>query len=249
MAHHMLDTPRTEAADRTRATLNLDFSEMPSFMPPPGADDLVRAMNARSHGNNPAAGRHASLATPSARAPLAARRNPPARAEFTPLLQSAAKHRLLQRQTQTQTQAARGIATPAALRPGYHMSSPALPEASVLMDSEAASVDQTPMPIAESSIAMSTPIPMMPKRGELGLGTDGANLLTLKEQEAVGFSFGSWAVLTWLLETGEDRQGELRPQAQNPFPRGELAADRTGVQPANAQGKHRSQGEWSAAGA
>jgi hypothetical protein len=183
MAHHMLDTPRTEAADRTRATLNLDFSEMPSFMPPPGADDLVRAMNSRAHGNNPTA-RHASLATPSVRAPLAARRNPPAKAEFTPLLQSAAKNRLLQRQQQT---ARGGVNTPAALKPGYRMSSPALPEASVLLDSEIGSVDQTPMPIAESSIAMSTPIPMMPKRGELGLGGDGANLLTLKEQEAVSW--------------------------------------------------------------
>jgi chromosome segregation ATPase len=180
MAHHMLDTPRTEAADRTRATLNLDFSEMPSFMPPPGADDLVRAMNSRAHGTNPIA-RHASLATPSARAPLAARRNPPARAEFTPLLQSAAKNRLLQRQQQE----GKGVATPAALKAGYRMSSPALPEASVLLDSEIASMDQTPVALAESSIAMSTPIPMMPKRGELGLGGDGANLLTLREQEAV----------------------------------------------------------------
>jgi hypothetical protein len=186
MAHHMLDTPRTEAADRTRATLNLDFSEMPSFMPPPGADDLVRAMNSRAHGNNPNA-RHVSLATPSVRAPLAARRNPPAKAEFTPLLQSAAKNRLLQRQQQAAQGTVRGISTPAALKPGYRMSSPALPEASVLLDSEIASVDQTPMPIAESSIAMSTPIPMMPKRGELGLGGDGANLLTLKEQEVVGW--------------------------------------------------------------
>jgi hypothetical protein len=185
MAHHMLDTPRTEAVDRTRATVNLDFSEMPSFMPPGGADDLVKAMNSRGPGN-----RHISLATPSARAPLAARRNPPAKAEFTPLLQSAAKNRLAMRQGAGAGAAkeggARGVDTPAVLRAGYHFSSPALPEASVLLESEITSVDQTPVPIAESSIAMSTPIPILPKKGELGLANgDGANLLTLKEQEAV----------------------------------------------------------------
>jgi hypothetical protein len=45
-------------------------------------------------------------------------------------------------------------------------------------------MDQTPMPI-QSSSSFSTPIPALPQRGELGLGANNGNLLTLKEQEAV----------------------------------------------------------------
>lgn len=76
-----------------------------------------------------------------------------------------------------------GPITPAALKAGFQLSSPALPEQSMLGDSQLTSMDQTPMPIAHSSSSLSTPMPALPQRGELGLASNG-NLLTLKEQEA-----------------------------------------------------------------
>jgi hypothetical protein len=76
------------------------------------------------------------------------------------------------------------LSTPAGLKAGYIPSSPHLPEASML-DSQLTSEDHTPMPMAESSSTMSTPVPVLSKRGELGMGGDGGNVLTLREQEAV----------------------------------------------------------------
>jgi hypothetical protein len=170
---HFLNTPHTDAGGRTLG--NIDFSEMPSFHEPTGADDLLK--NVRG-GNS----KYAPLRTPSVRAPLAGRPNPPAKQEFTPLLKSATRNQLLMRGRKFQENG--GLATPAALKPNFQMSSPALPEQSILGESEATSVDQTPMPLPQSSSSVSTPMPALPQRGELGLA-NGGNLLTLKEQEAV----------------------------------------------------------------
>lgn len=174
MAHHYINTPQTEAGDRTRFTLvDADFStEFPSFQAPAGGDDLLGAVR-----NN----KNTTFATP--RAPLAQLgRNARAKNEFTPLLKSATTNRLLQRDMEAKEN--HGVpATPAALKPGYRFSSPAIPEASSLMDTSMSS-EHTPFAPEDSSSAMSTPM-ALPKRGELGMGADGGNVLTLREQEAV----------------------------------------------------------------
>lgn len=170
MAHNYLDTPRTELIDRTRYS-NPDFSELPSFQAPAGGDDLLKAVrNVR---------KNAALATPAARQPLANRKNIPARQEFTPLLHSAAKNRIRIRSREDKEN---GLMTPAALKPGYRFSSPAIPEASDIMDSSMIDSSRTPLALGDSSSAMSTPMAALPQKGELGM--DG-NVLTLKEQEAV----------------------------------------------------------------
>jgi hypothetical protein len=157
---------------------NIDFSEMPSFMPPTDADNLVNHMRAQN-GNR----RAHTLATPSARAAGARRREPAMKPEFTPLLHSAVRNR------QTRQMLGGGLETPAALKPGYRFSSPALPEASMMGgDSMLSSTDDTPIPVPDSSSsAMGTPMPQLPRRGEMGLNGDGGNVLTLKEQEEVCF--------------------------------------------------------------
>lgn len=172
-----IDTPRTERGDQTHAILDQDFSEMPSFIPPSGADDLMKAVRNKT-------GRQNYLTTPSARNHLAQLRNPNTKPEFTPLLQSAVRNQQVRRGEYKQN----GIATPAAMKPGFQLSSPALPEVSEIGDDNP-STEETPIPIPESSSAiMSTPIPTLPQRGELGLNGDGGNVLTLKEQEAVSMS-------------------------------------------------------------
>ncbi|KIV99886.1 uncharacterized protein PV09_08550 [Verruconis gallopava] len=167
---HFVETPRTDAVDRTRFTM-LDLSEMPSFQAPAGKDDLLKAV--RSSQNT---SRHA-IATPSARVPLAGRsRNAQAKNEFTPLLHSATKNRMAMRGMNEKENA--GLATPAALRPGFQLSSPNMPEASTLGDSSVMS-DHTPVPeVNSSSFENSTPM-ALPK-GQL----DSGNVLTLREQEA-----------------------------------------------------------------
>ena len=171
MAHHYIETPRTEIGDRTRYT-NPDFSELPSFQAPAGGDDLFKAIRGQKA--------FASINTPTARAPLAQRRNAQTKQEFTPLLHSAAKNRFRMR---SQEDKENGLRTPAALKPGYQFSSPNIPDASQLSESGVDS-SETPMVPVDSSSAMSTPIATLPQRGEMGL--DGGNVLTLKEQEAVG---------------------------------------------------------------
>jgi hypothetical protein len=167
-----IDTPRTDAKERTFA--QIDFSEIPSFMAPPGADDLVNHMRAQN-GNR----RAHTLATPSTRA--GGRRAPATKPEFTPLLHSAVRNR------QTRQMLGGKLETPAALKNGYRFSSPALPEGSMLGgDSMMSSTDETPIPVPDSSSsAMGTPMPRLPRRGEMGMDGDGGNVLTLKEQEEV----------------------------------------------------------------
>lgn len=78
------------------------------------------------------------------------------------------------------------LSTPALLKPGYKFDSPALPEASMMMDEQtnSSSVGQdVSLPPAVSSSAISTPM-ALPKRGQEGI-LDNGNVLTLREQEAV----------------------------------------------------------------
>jgi hypothetical protein len=179
MAGLFVETPRTEVGDRTRFG-EPSLSELPSFVAPAGADNLLNVVRNQ---------RSTAFATPSARVPLANRnRNAQTKNEFTPLLKSAAKNRLAMRDPEAKEN--HGVlATPAALKPGYNFDSPGMPEASSLMDSSM-SLDHTPVGLAESSSAMSTPI-ALPQRGEMGMGGDGGNVLTLREQEAVSNSIKS----------------------------------------------------------
>jgi hypothetical protein len=172
MAHY-IETPRTDAVDRTRYTIP-DLSEIQSFVAPAGGDDLLNAM--RNGKNN-------TFATPSARAPLASRsRNAQAKNEFTPLLKSAAKNRYM-RQDKEAKENHGGLTTPAALKAGYKFSSPAMPDTSSIVD-VSMSDDNTPLAPVDSSSAMSTPM-ALPRRGDMGMAGDGGNVLTLREQEAV----------------------------------------------------------------
>lgn len=168
-----IDTPRTDARDRTIA--NMDFSEMPSFHAPAGADDLLNAMKTAPNATR----KTHTFATPSAR--TGGRRAPVTKPEFTPLLHSAVRNR------QSRQMLGGELETPAALKAGYRFSSPALPEASMMGgDSMVSDTDETPIPIPNSSSsAMGTPLPQMPRKGDLGLNGDGGNVLTLKEQEEV----------------------------------------------------------------
>lgn len=174
MAGHLIDTPRTEAGDQTRFTVNADFSELPSFLPPPGRDELMPAVRGQKNG---------SFATPRARVPLANRsRNAQSKNEFTPLLQSAARNRFLLRDQESKENHG-GLVTPAVLKGGYTYSSP-MPEASSLMNSSMSS-DHTPMAHLNGSSSPASTLMAMPS-GELGIGGDGGNVLTLREQEEVG---------------------------------------------------------------
>ena len=79
--------------------------------------------------------------------------------------------------------------TPAYLKPGYvEMHTPGLPVNSSVMDEQtgsSAGAEGTPVaPNVASSSLMSTPMPVLPPRGEEGRGDQG-NVLTLREQEAV----------------------------------------------------------------
>jgi hypothetical protein len=168
-------TPRTEASmtrlDNTQA--HLDFSIEDSFRAPDDRDNLFSKMRGA---------RQPTASTP--RNPLAARRNPNARNEFTPLLKSVTTNR----QRQVNGLLDRKIATPAALKQGFVLGGTPLPEPSTFDAMNSSSISdsgvdgRTPVPDVNSSSAMSTPM-ALPNRGEGGL--DNGNILTLREQEAV----------------------------------------------------------------
>lgn len=171
MAHHFVNTPQTEAVDRTRFT-TLDFSEMASFHAPAGKDDLTKAVRNRNN----------AFATPSARAPLAHRsKNGQMKNEFTPLLKSATKNAMFGKDKGSKEN--NGLATPAALKPGFMLSSPHVPDASTMGDSSIVS-DHTPVADVNSS-SFDNSTPMQLPKGQL----DGGNVLTLREQEAVCYAY------------------------------------------------------------
>ena len=167
MAHPFVETPRSEAVDRTRMLPDME-SMLESFVAPANSDNLLNAVRG-GQGRN-------TFATP--RLPLANRKNAQTRQEFTPLLKSAAKNRFAMRGGLLDQE---NLATPAALKPGFQLSSPGVPDASSMDNSSMISdSDRTPMPeVNSSSFENSTPM-AMPK-GQL----DSGNVLTLREQEAV----------------------------------------------------------------
>lgn len=172
---HFVDTPRSEAVDKTRFTIP-DLSEMiESFVAPTDKDNLLNAVRNGQNNRN-------TLATP--RMPLASRsRNAQSKNEFTPLLQSATKNRMAMRGIPMDQE---NLKTPAALKAGFIPSSPGVPDASS-MDNSSMISDRTPVPeVNSSSFENSTPM-AMPK-GQL----DSGNVLTLREQEAVCFNATWW---------------------------------------------------------
>lgn len=176
MAANYIDSPRTELETRmddTQAHL-LDFSAEQSFLPPEGRDNLFKQMRGA---------RPQVASTP--RNPLATLRNVNAKNEFTPMLKSATANRT----RQVNGLLRGGIATPAAMKPGFELGGTPLPEASTWDALNSSSVSdsavdgRTPVPEMASSSAMSTPM-ALPQRGEGALDGNG-NVLTLREQEAV----------------------------------------------------------------
>lgn len=191
-----VDTPRTEAGDVTRFTAaNLSFSMEQPFISPSKdpANDLFRQMRNRKGSN--------AMKTPRARGLVGDRRIVSAANEFTPLLKSAAHNRF---RTSAKSEdkenedllnsilTGRAPATPAYLKPGYREGdTPGLPTYSSMIDADHTGSSQgegTPVPpnVASSSI-MSTPLPVLPHRGQSGV-LDQGNMLTLREQEAVRLS-------------------------------------------------------------
>jgi len=179
MVFSILDTPKSEAGDRTRlsAAGDLDFTNDDSIMSPTkGSNDLLRQIH----------GMRSDMQTPRARLPLGDRRNLAFKNEFTPLLKSAAKNRLARGIGKENSQ----LETPIGLKSGYGQDSPALPfNSSVMIEEHTGSSlgdsnpQATPVPVISSSPA-STPMAILPNRGE-GPLDHGRNLATLREQEAV----------------------------------------------------------------
>ncbi|KAK4988602.1 hypothetical protein LTR66_007267 [Elasticomyces elasticus] len=180
---------RTDAGEFTQLEApNMSFSVA---YPSPSKDpknDLLSQMRSKRSG-----GSHSLLRTPNTRNALGNLRNPSAKPEFTPLLKSAARNRLMSLDLNDKENTfgmRNGVPeTPAAMRPGYQSHTPALPMNSSMIDGEhttsSAELEggSTPGPPVESSSAMSTPIPALPKRGEAGVLEQGT-VLTLREQEA-----------------------------------------------------------------
>ena len=187
-----LDTPRTDAGNGTFLDIghNIDnMSAETSFLSPvKKQEDLISQLRKN---------RGASLKTPRMRAPLGDRRNlpsAPAQSEFTPLLQSVTK-----RNTFKAGKENAAAHTSAFLKPGFAVKdSPALqgPESSVVYGDESASFigaaeEATPLPPAASSSAQSTPMPVLPKRDGNGVLSEQGNMMTLREQENVGYIYAA----------------------------------------------------------
>jgi hypothetical protein len=181
-----LDTPRTDAGNATFVTNSaLDISMEPSFhSPSKGKNDLVKPLKSTRKG--------ISLRTPRNRAPFADRRNLllASQAEFTPLLHSVTKSNLA-RQVGKENDVP---PIPEVLRGGLQSiaGSPGLPlDNSIAFRGDFGSsfgpdeAAGTPVPQIPSSSAMSTPLAMLPKRDAGGVLVDGAQMMTLREQENV----------------------------------------------------------------
>lgn len=194
MVFTIIDTPRTEVGDQTCMSgfNDLDLSTQQSI-PSPSKDgnDLLRQIR----GMRPSVAR-----TPLPRVPFGDRRNLPSKAEFTPLLKSAARNN--RRLNGDSKDNAHPIRTPAVLRGTLAADSPALPFNSSVMIDEHTGSDQhdvdgpSIVPPMTSSSLLSTPIAPA-RRGDGPLDARG-NLATLREQEAVGCMYVLWdlALLT-----------------------------------------------------
>lgn len=205
MAYNYIDSPRTDAGDRTHLTAaNISFSEVQGY-PSPSKDpnnNLVGQLRSRNGGG--------ALKTPRARNALASLRAG-GKNEFTPLLKSAAANRFRTNSRSPRkgsggkenitdelvnsmlAQSVNGAPqTPAYLRAGYKETgrTPGLPVDSSMVDGDvsrsslAGGKTPGPPPAISSSTLMSTPIPAMPSRSN-EVRTEQGNVLTLREQEAV----------------------------------------------------------------
>ncbi|PGH36086.1 hypothetical protein GX50_01098 [[Emmonsia] crescens] len=197
MALPYIDTPRTEIdANATymtngfrsaaRNSLSALDSVENSFQSPSKDHDLIKGLeNGRSQKRS-----EFSLKTPRAgsrpnpmRNAFHDRRNlptvPPAKGEFTPMLNSIARNNFIRHNNSTRRRS--GPKTPAALR-----NTPGLPNMDMTGygdDSTNLDGDPTPVPQMASS-AQSTPLPTLPGRNGTVVG-DGYNMMTLREQENV----------------------------------------------------------------
>ena len=205
MAYPYIDTPRTEVDGNATYLTNgfrnvgrnnlsaLDSVEN-SFQTPSKDDDVLKVINngrRRSSGGFKLSTPRAGTGPKSTKSALNERRNlpaaGPAKGEFTPMMQSATKNNFLKN-----TSAARGAGgpkTPAYLRASYrsNVNTPGLPPLEMTgIDEEDAMDEPTPLPQAASSSAQSTPLPFLPGRNG-GVINDGQNVMTLKEQEKVGY--------------------------------------------------------------
>lgn len=178
-----IDTPRTDFGDHTRFSAgDLDnFTENSIPSPSKEGNDLLKQIKAM---------RGPSLQTPRSRAPFGNRRNVQ-KNEFTPLLKSAATNRFMRSAVLYNQENTTPLKTPAGLKAGYGMDSPALPlNSSIIREEYTGSPvgpddgSRTPQAPAPSSSAMSTPVALMARGGDGPLENRG-NLATLREQEAV----------------------------------------------------------------
>ncbi len=207
-----IDTPRTEVGNGTYLSRLGDLSVAESFHSPSnGQNDLLKQINGNKRGTN--------FKTPSSRAPFADRRNvitAKARGEFTPLMKSTTKANM---RKQNSEQYPGMPQTPGILKPGYQgEDSPALPENSRISEENTGSSfgtednEGTPMPQMPSSSVASTPLAVLPRRDYRGgVLTEGANVLTLREQEQVGLYFGliQRSLLTATVDHQQNRKGEF----------------------------------------
>lgn len=181
MAFKVLDTPRTDYGDQSRFG-DLDLTTATSI-PSPSKDknDLLSQIRGM---------RGPSITTPRNRPAFGDRRTKSSKHEFTPLLKSAARNNLARTRSYDKENRLR---TPAGLRAGYGDNSPGLAlNSSIMMEENTGSsiggdASGTPVLPRTSSSAVSTPMAILPGRGEGSLD-NGRNLATLREQEAVSYT-------------------------------------------------------------
>jgi len=180
-----LDTPRTNVGDATYLTNQPDFdiSQEQSFQSPgKDNDNLIQQLQNGKRGA-------INFKTPRSRVPFGDRRNLPAlnAGEFTPLLKSATRNSAIKSGKEN------GIPrTPAYLKAGTLKNIPEdtpLPymSSSIYDDDNrnGSYVDGTPVPHIESSSAASTPMALLPRRGDGTNVLQDGNQMSLREQENV----------------------------------------------------------------
>ncbi|PGH12397.1 hypothetical protein AJ79_04345 [Helicocarpus griseus UAMH5409] len=203
MAKPYIDTPRTEVdANATyltngfrsahRNNLSALDSVENSFVSPSKDHDLIKGLGTGRSRKRA----DMSLKTPKAgsrsnptRSAFRDRRNlptvPPAKGEFTPMLNSATRNNWLGHNNSTRRRS--GQETPAIIRDGSrsNRNTPGLTNMTGYGD-ESTNMDggPTPVPQMASSSAQSTPLPALPGRNGNVVG-NGQNMMTLREQENV----------------------------------------------------------------
>lgn len=192
MAAPYINTPGTERGDVTNFSAhNLDMS----FAQPFASPSKNPSENLRNHMKG-MRGAQQPMKTPRVRNALVDRRNPggPKSQEFTPLLKSAQRNRMLQQSIleEKENEIDGGVPnTPAAFRSSYASQATQLPVNSSMLDGEDTAssangdLQATPVaPVASSSMLDSTPMAQMPDRANGGILEQGGNALTLRDQEA-----------------------------------------------------------------